>query len=290
MDLKKLFCASLTAASFLILAVPPGISVAAEADHPTNQPLVVGTDFGVAPWVTRTENGPAGFGVDLIREVARRIGRPDVRIVDVNFSGLFSALFSKRIEFTVNPLNITAERADRMLFTQPIVSTGNGFLLRASDKMGGFGDLKSKELAVNRGTISDTWATENAARYGFTIQRYDVFPDTVQAVITGRAYAALNEIPTVVFAASKNKAVKVGYEDFNGRNFGYAFRADDVAYRNKVDDALKCIKQDGTLRKLFVKWYGAEPAKGSAADTIYPGYGAPGFKGYDPTVHALKCN
>ena len=290
MDFKKYFSASLTVVSFLLFAASSSVGMAAEADHPANQPLVVGTDFGVAPWVTRTENGPQGFGVDLTNEVARRIGRPGVKIVDVNFSGLFSALFSKRIEFTVNPLNITAERADRMLFTEPIISTGNGFLLRTGDTMGGFTDLKGKELAVNRGTISDSWATENASKFGFSIQRYDVFPDTVQAVITGRAYAALNEIPTVVFAASKNKAVKVGYEDFNGRNFGYAFRLDDVAYRNKVDDALKCIKQDGTLRKLYIKWYGSEPAKGSAADTVYPGYGAPGFKGYDPTVHAPKCN
>ena len=53
----------------------------------------------------------------MIKEVAKRIGRPGVEIVDINFSGLFAALFSKRIEFTVNPLNITAERAERMLYT-----------------------------------------------------------------------------------------------------------------------------------------------------------------------------
>ncbi|WP_207002756.1 substrate-binding periplasmic protein [Trinickia mobilis] len=278
------------AGTALLLLSGAVASQAADADHPAGQPLVVGTDFGLAPWVVRTDTGPQGFGVDVVNEVARRIGRPGVHIVDVNFSGLFSALFSKRIEFTANPLNITAERAERMLFTEPIMSTGNGFLVRAGDLMNGFNDLRGKELAVNRGTISDTWATENAAKYGFNIQRYDVFPDTVQAVITGRAFTALNEIPTVVFAASRNKAVKIGYEDFNGRNFGFAFRLDDAAYRNKVDEALECMKHDGTLHKLYVKWYGTEPAKGSAIDTIYPGYGAPGFKGYDPQPHPLKCN
>jgi polar amino acid transport system substrate-binding protein len=277
-----------SAASFLALGA--AMSHAADADHPAGEPLVVGTDFGLAPWVMRTDKGPEGFGVDVITEVARRIGRPGVKIVDVNFSGLFSALFSKRIEFTVNPLNITADRAERMLFTEPIMSTGNGFLVRAGEQMKGFEDLRGKDLAVNRGTISDTWATENATKYGFNIQRYDVFPDTVQAVITGRAFTALNEIPTVVFAASRNKAVKIGYEDFNGRNFGYAFRLDDADYRNKVDEAIECMKSDGTLHKLYVKWYGTEPTKGSAIDTIYPGYGAPGFKGYDPHPHTPKCN
>lgn len=289
MNLGKNLPGAVAVCGAMLLALGCAMSHAAETDHPANQPVVVGTDFGVAPWVTRADSGPQGFGVDLINEIARRIGRPGAEIMDVNFSGLFAALFSKRIEFTVNPLNITAERAERMLFTEPIISTGNGFLVRKNEQMKSFEDLRGKDLAVNRGTISDTWATENAAKYGFNIQRYDVFPDTVQAVITGRAFTALNEIPTVAFAASRNKAVKVGYEDFNGRNFGYAFRLDDAAYRNKVDEALKCMKQDGTLRKLYVKWYGSEPVKGSAVETIYPGHGAPGFKGYDAAPHTLKC-
>ena len=206
----------------LALAAPP--LRAQEADHPTGKTLVVGSDFGIAPWMVRGTGGPEGFGVDMVNEIAKRLGRPGVEIVDVNFSGLFAALFAKRMEFTVNPLNITAERAERMLYTEPFFATGNGFLVRAAEEMKGLEDLKGKAIAVNRGTISDTWATANAERLGFEVQRYDTFPDSVQAVITRRAYAALNEIPTAVYAASQNRAMKVGFKDFTGRNFGFAFR------------------------------------------------------------------
>ena len=150
---------------------------AQELDHPTGKPLVVGSDFGIAPWMVRGTGGPEGFGVDMVNEIAKRLGRPGVEIVDVNFSGLFAALFAKRMEFTVNPLNITAERAERMLYTEPFFATGNGFLVRAAEEMKGLEDLKGKAVAVNRGTISDTWATANAERLGFEVQRYDTFPD-----------------------------------------------------------------------------------------------------------------
>jgi polar amino acid transport system substrate-binding protein len=279
--------ATLGVALTLGLATPS--AVAAEADHPADQPIAVGSDFGLAPWMVRNANGPEGFGVDLVTEIAKRIGRPGVKIDDINFSGIFPALFSKRIEFTVAPINITKDRSEKMLFTEPIVSTGNGFLMKKSTDMKGFEDLKGKVLAVNRGTIGDTWATNNAEKYGFTVDRYDTFPDTMQAVLTNRAYATLNEIPTVVFAASKNKMVKVGFKDLDGRNFGFAFRLDDEAYRNKVEQAIECMKADGSLRKMYIKWYGAEPDKGSAVDTIYPGYGAPGFKGYDAAAHPAVC-
>lgn len=262
---------------------------AQEADHPSDKPLVVASDFGVAPWMVRGANGPEGFGVDLINEIGKELGRPKVEIVDINFSGLFAALFAKRVEFLVNPLNLTAERSERMLYTEPLFTTGNGFLVRAADEMKSFDELKSKAVAVNRGTISDTWATANAEKYGFEVQRYDTFPDSVQAVLTRRAFTALNEIPTTVYAASQNKAIKVGYKDFNGRNFAYAFRLEDAEYRNKVENVIECMKLDGRLRKLHEKWYGAAPDAGSAIETVYFGYGPPGFKGFEPTAHIPAC-
>ena len=284
--LNKIALTSLTA---LAMASVSAVH-AQQADHPSDKPLIVGTDFGVAPWVVRGVNGPEGFGVDMINEITKRLKRPSVEIVDVNFSALFAALFSKRIEFTVNPLNITAERAERMIFSQPIMSTGNGFLVKANNDMKGFEDLKGKAIAVNRGTLSDTWATANSATYGFEVQRYDTFPDSVQAVLTNRAFATINEVPTTIFAASKNKAIKVAFKDFSAsRNFGYAFRPESVDYRNKVDDVLKCMKIDGTVAKLHEKWYGSAPEKGSALVTTYPGYGAPNFKGYIPTSPTPVC-
>jgi len=275
----------------LLLAAPAMTSVGAgaqEADHPADKPMLVASDFGVAPWMVRGANGPEGFGADLINEIGKELGRPKVEIVDINFAGLFAALFAKRVEFLVNPLNLTTERAERMLFTEPLFSTGNGFLIRAADDMKGFEDLKGKAISVNRGTISDTWATANAEKYGFEIQRYDSFPDSVQAVLTRRAFAALNEIPTTVFAASQNKTVKVGFKDFNGRAFAYAFRPEDAAYRNKVENVIECMKLDGRLRKLHEKWYGA-PDAGSALDLVSFGYGPPGFKGFEPTAHVPAC-
>jgi polar amino acid transport system substrate-binding protein len=277
------------AAATIVLGLVALPAAAQEADHPGGKTLVVGTDFGVAPWIMRGASGPEGFGNDLIVEIAKRLGRPSVEIVDVPFSGLFAALFAKRIEFTVNPLNITAERAERMLFTEPFFATGNGFLTRAGETMKGFEDLKGKAVSVNRGTISDSWATANAETYGFEVQRYDSFPDTVQSVITRRSFAALNEIPTTVYAASRNKALTVAFKDFNGRNFGYAFRLESVAYRDKVEAVIECLKAEGWLAKLYEKWYGTAPEKGTSIDVVYPGYGAPGFKNYDPTPHASAC-
>ena len=220
--------------------------------------------------MVRGAGGPEGFGVDLVTEIARRLGRPGVEIVDVNFSGLFAALFAKRFEFTANPLNITEERAQRMLYTEPFFATGNGFVTRRADTLAKLEDLKGKAIAVNRGTISDAWATANAEKYGFEVQRYDTFPDSVQAVLTRRAFAAINEIPTTVYAASQNRQIQVAFKDYTGRNFGIAFRPESREYRNRVEEVIECMKLDGFLGRLHEKWYGAPADAGLLADPGLP--------------------
>lgn len=272
------------------LANAPTGALAQDSGHPQDEPLVVGSDFGIAPWMVRGASGPEGFGVDMVNELTERLGRPSVEIEDINFAGLFAALFAGRIEFTVNPLNITEERAERMLYTEPFFATGNGFIIREGEEMTGFEDLDGKTLAVNRGTISDAWASANADQYGFEVQRYETFPDSVQAVITRRAFTALNEIPTAVYAAAQNPMIKVGFTDYTGRNFGFAFRYDSEAYREKVEEAIECMKEDGRLVALYEKWYGETPPEDSPLATVYPGYGPPGFAGYDDAEHTPTCS
>ncbi len=285
MKMKWKWTSIAVVAAFTGLTLP---AQAQESDHPSGAPMVVGSDFGVAPWMMSGISGPEGFGADLIKEVGRRLDRP-VQIVDINFSGIFAALAAKRIEFIVTALNITPERAESMLYTEPLFATGLGFVISAGDEWGGFEGLKGKAVAVNRGAISDTWATENAEKYGFEVQRYDNFPDGVQAVLTKRAAVAINEIPVVTYAAKINPAIKVAYRDFSGRNFAYAFRPTSTEYRNKVEAVLECMKADGTIAGLFEEWYGDDPATNAPLTTIYPGFGAPGFKGYDETPHEPAC-
>jgi ABC-type amino acid transport substrate-binding protein len=56
------------------------------------------------------------------------------------------------------------------------VGRSPGEPIRKSDQMKSLANLKGKVLAVNGGTIFDTWATESAANHGFEVQRYDNFP------------------------------------------------------------------------------------------------------------------
>ena len=60
--------------------------------------------------------------------------------------------------------------------------------------------------------------------------------------------------------------------------------------RAELQDALDCMKKDGTIAKLVKKWFGKDPEPDDLAVVVTPGYGVPGMPGYDPTPHELHCN
>ncbi|SIO67082.1 amino acid ABC transporter substrate-binding protein, PAAT family [Bradyrhizobium erythrophlei] len=270
------------------LLVPPVL--AQDADHPANEKLKVACDLGFAPFCFKTAAGEiTGFTYDMSMALAQKLGRPGVDVTDANFSVIFAGLFSKRYEMIPTPTNITPERAQQMLFSEPYMPTGLGFLVKKGGKIAGIENLKDKALTVNNGSISDKWLTDNEAKYGYTIQRYNKNADAVQAVIIGRAFANVADAPVSRYVSTQTPAAEVAYVLDSGRNFGIAFRKEDTAFRAKVEEALECIKTDGTLAKIHEKWFGVKPDASSSSAKVYPGVGAPGFEGYDAAEHKATC-
>ena len=65
---------------------------------------------------------------------------------------------------------------------------------------------------------------------------------------------------------------------------------DKPQLRAQLQDALDCMKKDGTIAKFYEKWFSKKPGPDDLAVVITPGYGVPGMPGYDPTPHDLKCS
>ncbi|GGA79143.1 polar amino acid ABC transporter substrate-binding protein [Nitratireductor aestuarii] len=279
----------------LTLTMTVGVTQAALAQD-SNTPMRVASDVGFAPFTMRQPDGQVvGFIADMGAEIAKRTGRPSVEIVDVKFSAIFAGLFAKNFEFIITPLGITPQRTEEILFTEGYMQTGLGFMTKATaapiEKLE---DLKGRKIAINRGTSTDTWITNEQAdtKYGFEVQRYDGSADAIQAVASGRADAYVNDLQGVQYTAKQVPNMTYAYEILQERTYSTGFRYGDEEARNKVERAIECMKQDGTLSALNVKWFGAEPAEGSAMTKVSPGYGPEGMKGWVDVAEADKpgCN
>ncbi len=256
-----------------------------------DKPLVIGVDGTLAPHaMPKMGGGVEGFNVDLAIEIGRRMGKK-VDVVAQAFSGLIPGMNAGKFDFLAAPMTVTPDRAKNLLFTEGYLETDYQFVIPINKPdIKVLEDLKGKLIAVNKGSSNELWCRENEAKYGFKMESYGTHSDAVQAVLSGRADANLAGHTISAYAVKQlPKQIKLSYKIKFGQVYAIPFRKDDVKNRNTVEEAIECIKSDGTMAKMAEEWFGVKPDPGTPAVTVYPGYGVPGFDGYDPTKHKPNC-
>lgn len=275
-------------AKSLIIALAFGLaSMPALAQETYN----VALDGTFAPHaMPKLDGGVEGFNVDLAAALAEEMGA-ELDVTAAQWSGLLPGMQAGTYDFLVAPTTVTDERAANMLFSEGYLNTDYQFVVKAGtpavDSLEGF---KGKTIAVNKGSAYDKWARGLEDEIGWTVESYGTNSDAVQAVLSGRAFANVAGNTVSAWAVKQNPALELSHLHSTGRVFAIPFPKASADLRAKVEMALECLKEKGTIAELSEKWFGVTPAAGSAAVTVYPGFGVPDLPGYVAEEHELTCS
>src|SRR5215471_6027466 len=186
--------------------------------------------------------------------------------------------------FNIDLANEIAKRLKRKIIidVQFLIKKGGPKIARLED-------LKGKIVSVNKGSAYESWGRDLEAKIGWKIESFGTQTDAVQAVLAGRADANVAGNTAIAWAVKNSPQLELSYLYSTGLVWAAPTRKDSAAFRNTLDVVVECMKLDGTMAKMHEKWFGIPPAAGSAAVTVYPGYGVPDMPGYDPTPHTPSC-
>lgn len=231
--------------------------------------LTVGANVGNVPWEFQDDTGNVvGFEVELVKEVAKRMGYDDVQIENIPFNGLFSAVQSNRIDAAVSSITITKKRLESVSFAQPYYDSDQSLSVLASSGIKSQKDLSGKVLGVDTGSTGDMYATEHQKDNGVTeIRRFEGLAPAMLDLGNGGIDGYISDIPAVAYYIKDKPQFAVVERIKTGEQYSIMF-AKDSPLASQASDAITALKKEGFLSALHKKWFGTEPDASTSTATV----------------------
>ena len=151
-------------------------------------------------------------------------------------------------------MNITAERAEVLAFTQNYIPPANSAYMALDAGV----DVTTGVIAAQTGTVQAAHVAESGA----TLVEYATPDETVAAVRNGEADAVFADKDYLmpILEESGGQFAWAGEEVQIGDGVGMGLRQSDTELRDKFDAGISAMKADGSLNALIVKWFGDKVA------------------------------
>jgi ABC-type amino acid transport substrate-binding protein len=117
-------------------------------------------------------------------------------------------------------------------------------------------DLAGMRVGVQVSTTADESVTELLKTINFTVTRYDQIIQPFSDLKTGRLDAIIvDEVVAKYYVAQDPKSYKIAGEKLTNEPIGILFKKGNEAMRDKVDDLIIEMRNDGTLKNISETWF-----------------------------------
>ncbi|KAB7896986.1 transporter substrate-binding domain-containing protein [Rouxiella sp. S1S-2] len=260
---------ALLAVTLLTLTAAMAAQADTLSDIKSSGKITVGIDPTFPPYEFTNDSGEiTGYSVAIMQSFAKDLG-VKLEFQKTAFSGILPGLISGSFNAEGSSLNVTAERAKKVLFTTPFSKTVNGVLVRESDVSKFSGKkLTPEDLSGLSGAVKSASLPEQLLK-GFnvtlskegkkpiTIISVDTLDQTVSTLMTHRADFVFDDISALAPVVKKfpNKVAQVG-EVGPSQWMAWATRKDDLSLNKAISDHILAMQKDGELSALQKQYLG----------------------------------
>ncbi|AGS24468.1 transporter substrate-binding domain-containing protein [Rhizobium etli] len=233
----------------------------------SSKTLTVATSVGWPPASFVDDKGELdGFDVDVAKAIAKNLG-VEVKFVTPEWDIVTSGRWQGRWDLTMGQMNPTEARAKIFDFPGVYIYVNAVAVVHKDSKATKLSDLNGKKVGVSAGSSAESYLKHTLKIYGAPPVEYEFTPGEVRATSTASDDLRLGDgvrlDAWVTDEQALKNAVKTGYPvKMLGALFSspavVAILKGDKEFNDKIAAAVQSMRDDGTLSKLSIKWYGSD--------------------------------
>ncbi|WLQ14683.1 ABC transporter substrate-binding protein [Hahella aquimaris] len=225
----------------------------------------IGVDATYPPFASKNAAGELeGFDIEIGNALCAEMKAKCEWVVQ-DWDGIIPALLARKYDAILSSMSITEERREKVLFSDKYYNTPSGWVAKkgAGIDPSDMNQLKGKSVGVQRGTIQDTYVSEELKDV-VNIKRYAGQDEAYLDMKAGR----LDLLFVDALAADGGFLKKEAGQEFEfagpmitepvrifGEGAGIAVRKRDTDLANKFNAAIKKIRGNGVYKKINDKYF-----------------------------------
>jgi polar amino acid transport system substrate-binding protein len=218
--------------------------------------LTVACDVPNPPFAVEGGGGVMGFQVDLVREVANRLGLTP-RILDVAAFRIHTDVANGDYDAALTVLPTTPELEELVDFSDPYFNLTLALVTSPEERpdVASSDDLALGDVvAVENGTTAEAFAERSLRPSGVEVRAYPDAGAAYTAVETGVADAVLDQQLNFVETTSAFPDLRAVQILSTGESLAVAVRPDSPALLDAINLTLQGMLEDGTYDEIYARY------------------------------------
>ena len=213
--------------------------------------IIMVTEAGFAPYEYYENGEIVGVDVAIAKEIAKELGKKLV-VKNVDFDSIVSELKSGKADFAAAGMSITEERKKQVDFTIEYVTSNQVVVVKKDSSLNDITQLDGKRIAVQLGTVGDSYVTENYKNS--EINRQKKFLVAAEAVKNNKADCiVMDQIPAQKLV-SQNPELKILDGILFKDSYGMAVKKGNTELLDTMNTVLQRLIDEGKIEEYIIEY------------------------------------
>lgn len=212
--------------------------------------LVMVTEAGFAPYEYYENGEIVGVDVDIAREIAKELGK-ELVIKDIAFDSIINEVRTGKADIGAAGISYSDERAKKVDFSINYSVSKQVVIVKNDSFINSINDINDKKIAVQLGSVADTYVTENYKNA--EIVRQKKYLAAIEDLKVGKVdLVVMDELPAKEII-KKNSGIKILDGELTSDSYGMIVKKGNTELLETVNKVLNRLSSDGSIDNFIIK-------------------------------------
>ena len=212
--------------------------------------IILATEAGFAPYEYYENGEIVGIDIDIAKEVAKELGK-ELIVKDIAFDSIINEIKTGKSDFAAAGISYTEERAKAVAFSNNYADSKQVVLVRSDSTINSGDDLKNAKIAVQLGSVADTYVTSKYKKA--EIIRQKKYLATIQDLEDGKAdCVVMDELPAKEILKTKEN-MRILDKALVVDSYGIIVKHSNKELLDVINKVIKRMQDDGSLEASILR-------------------------------------